>query len=151
MRKLICLIIVMLFILTACFRGAAEGEIVVLTEDYTVGHSIPIVLLVPEEYDLLHKEMWSCELKEGDEYHYRNDYIIEEASLETFYSQEEVEALFSQSPVDIYRDDYEMDTLYSPRIVLFTPEESGTYRISVDGYYKTTSPSIITSLELNVK
>jgi len=152
MKKYIyfALCLIFTFILAACSREVPEGEILILAETLVVGEAIPIVLQVPPKFDDLHKEMWACELKEGDEFFYKLEYIKEEGALADSYEKGYVEALFKDSPVDIYREDYAMETLYSPRIVLFTPEQSGTYRISVDGYYHTTSPSNITSLEVTV-
>lgn len=150
MKKLICLILCTLFICTGCFRKIPKGEIIALSDDFVVGQAIPFVFEVPEEFDILHKEMWSCTLEVEEDSIYKMDYIEEEYQLKANYTQAEIESLFDNSPIDIYRADYAMETYYSPRIMLFTPMESGKYTIGVSGYYKSTSPSDIATLEVIV-
>ena len=94
--------------------------------------------------------MWSCEIVTSENNEMRFEYLTENSDLETNYTQEDVERLFKASTMDIYREDQALDSLYSPRIALFTPKESGTYIIRVAGYYHSTSPSEITSLEVVV-
>jgi len=150
MKKILIVILSLVFTLTGCYRSYPDGDIIILTDTLEVGETIPIVFEVPEEYDDLHKEMWACELKNGEETSYRDDYIEEHFDLEENYDRETVEVFFKDSPVDIYRDDFALDSLYSPRILLFTPMESGTYIFTVSGYYHSTSPSDYVSLEVTV-
>lgn len=148
MKKIIYLILCISFALTGCFGDSVEGEIVALSTNYIVGEPIPFVLEVPEKYDDLHMEMWSCTLDQHNDSVTKFEYIEEEHDLEAHYSKASLEAIFSKSSIDIYREDLAMETVYSPRIMLFTPMEAGTYTIAVSGYYHSTSPSEITSLEV---
>lgn len=150
MRYLMCIMIFLSLFFTACFREPATGEIVLLKESIVVGDTVPIVLLVPKKFDELHKEMWYCEKVTEGENVAKFEYIKEHNVLEDDFTQEEVENYFKESPVNIYREDLSLISLYSPRIMLFIPEESGRYIIYVSGYYHSTSPSGITSLEVVV-
>ena len=150
MKKLAALIIMSMILFTGCFNESPEGEIIVLNDNISTGDTIGLVLNVPEEFSDLHKEMWSYELKNSQDKSLGYKYLEEEFLIEENYDEDEVEQIFKDSPIDIYRDDYAMDTLYSPRIAIFKPEESGTYIIYVMGYYRSTSPSEITSLEVIV-
>jgi hypothetical protein len=134
------------FICSGCFQNTPKGSIIPLSDNFKVGEPIPFVLEAPEEYDDLHMEMWFCTLETEGESVYMDTYVEEQTDLEANYTQAEVEALFNNSPVDIYRPDYAMVSLYSPRIMLFTPLKTGTYTIGVSGYYHSTSPSDVTSL-----
>ena len=138
----------MVFICSGCFQKKPEANITALSKDFSVGTPIPFVIEVPEEFDELHMEMWFCTLEREGQSVYMIDYIQEQSDLESNYTLAEVEAFFKNSPVDIYRPDHAMLTLYSPRIMLFTPQEPGNYTIGVSGYYHSTSPSDVTSLEV---
>ncbi|MBN2898408.1 MAG: hypothetical protein JXO44_06520 [Clostridia bacterium] len=150
MKRLLPILLLVALLMTGCFRKDPTGEILLLKDDIYVGDTVAMAFSVPEAFDDLHMEMWSCELKTDTGIQPKFEYLIENGMLEDDYTQTDVERLFIDSPVDIYRDDKAMECLYTPRIALFTPKESGTYIIGVAGYYHTTSPSYITQLEVLV-
>ncbi len=127
------------------------GEIQLLHEgEVSVGNVVPMVFLVPDPYDDLHKEMWDCYQTINGERDDRMNYMIEYTELLDFYSEEEIASLFFGSPVPIQSDE-NTDDRYTPRIALFTPREPGAYVISVAGYYRSTSPSEYGTLEVIVQ
>lgn len=127
------------------------GDIVLLKEDINVGDIVPIVLVVPEELDELHKEMWDCYyINEEGEEEMCYEYLTDNSEFEHLFTKQEIEEMFKNSPMDIYKDDKAIISTYSPRTTIFIPEKSGTYLINVCGYYKTTSPRGITCVEVTV-
>ncbi len=122
------------------------GDVVLLHEgDIHVGDVIPMVFVVPEKYSDLHKEMWDCYISENEELVGRYEYVLENGQIADNYSKAEVEAFFSQSPIDLYDGD-----TYTSKMALFIPEEAGDYTIAIMGYYRSTSPQGYGSLDISV-
>lgn len=122
------------------------GDVVVLQEEnIKVGDVVALVFKVPEEFSDLHKEMWDCHIEVEGEEKSRFDYILERDKFEEIYTIEEIEEMFSTSPINIYEEDdgeYKVENSpYSSKVALFIPQEAGVYYISILGYYHSTSPS----------
>jgi len=163
--KLISILIVVVSLLTSCslFFPDAElglkktelsGEIEVLTNQQKTGQPIPMVLMIPEELSDLHKEMWSVLYKDGnDQSDHESDIdytILEAGDFDGYYTQIEIEAIFSKADVPIIIEDEDGNAIYNPKLMIFTPDKAGAYHIEVYGYYKSTSPRFITDIEVTI-
>lgn len=122
------------------------GDVVLLHEgDIHVGDVVPMVFVVPEKYSDLHKEMWDCYISENEELVGRYEYVLENDQIGQYYSEAEIHALFSESPIDLYDGD-----TYTSKMALFTPEEAGDYTIAIMGYYRSTSPQGYGGIDITV-
>lgn len=133
-------------------RTKLSGEIVILADKVLINKEIPLALIVPGEIDELHKEMWEAiYIDENGNEQLTVDEIIECDSFENIFSNEELELLFLDSPINIENKNPKNPSFYSPRVAILRPNKIGKYKINIMGYYKTTSPRPVTSIEIIVE
>lgn len=114
-----------------------------------VGEQVPMVFVVPKEYEDLHKEWWECYMRSGENLISKYDYVLERRAIEEHFTEEEVSSLFETSPIPLQSLDPQ-NSAYTTRMAIFTPKEPGVYVISIMGYYRVTSPQGYGGIEVEV-
>ncbi|MBN2795086.1 MAG: hypothetical protein JXR88_06755 [Clostridia bacterium] len=130
-------ILMILLFLVSCDHTDLSGDIIVSDRLWYVGDLIPLRLEVPEELEEIHDVMWGV-------------YNLEHPDVA-------LEILFTGETILNYIDENTLENLLNlneidyDRVVLFIPNESGHYRVEVEGFYKQTNPQPITELEITIE
>ena len=148
MRVRILVILTILFSsLIACeelglSKTELSGEILILSDDLSVGNVIPLALVVGEDLSELHKEIWEITYVSDDVL--VNDTIIISDDMENYLSEDKITSVFNDNRIEIYNNNDEIIQKYNNKIILFIPDKAGEYLIEVMGYYITTSARKVT-------
>jgi hypothetical protein len=133
----LCFMMLCLFIFSACDHTDLSGSIHVMSDKIIKNNAIPLYLDVPQELNDIYRTMWGVIYE--DEEAMNDAYVCYGDALLTSYTEDELSVLFG------------LKALNYDRMAVFTPTQSGTYRIIVDGFYKQTNPQPITELEVTVE
>lgn len=132
------MLLMSILLMTACSQETLSGEVIVLSEEMSIGDSIPLMLKVSLDQEDIHDVMWDIRNEEGESL-LGTDQLAEGQQVLDLLGVDEFQEVYGDQGENI------------DRVAYWVPEMTGSYTVEVSGFMNQTNPQPITEIVLVIK